>query len=82
MVLFSAMTWTRLSGCRCNVSTGPVRGHAGTVASGAVRVGDEMVMLPGGRTARVERVVVGDEDPGDAGEAIILLLDREIHVSR
>ena len=60
------------------------RGYTGTVASGSVRVGDEIVVLPGGRTAVVERVIVGDADMADAtfGEAATLLLDREIDVSR
>ena len=60
------------------------RGYTGTVASGAVHVGDEIVVLPGGHAAKVERVIVGDADVGDAvaGEAITLLLDREVDVSR
>ena len=60
------------------------RGYTGTVASGSVRVRDEIVVLPGGRTAAVERVIVGDADMEDAtfGEAATLLLDREIDVSR
>ena len=60
------------------------RGYTGTVASGSVRVGDEIVVLPGGRTALVERVIVGDADVEAAtfGEAATLLLDREIDVSR
>ena len=60
------------------------RGYAGTVASGTVRVGDGIVVLPGGQTASVERLIVGDADVEDAtvGEAVTLLLDREIDVSR
>ena len=60
------------------------RGYTGTVASGAVHVGDKIVVLPGGCTAKVERVIVGDGDVKDAGagEAATLLLDREISVNR
>lgn len=60
------------------------RGYSGTVASGTVRTGDEIVVLPGGRTAAVARIIVGDEDAAEAGtgEAATLLLDREIDVSR
>ncbi len=60
------------------------RGYAGTVASGAVRVGEEIVVLPGGRTAKVERIIVGGGDAEDAvaGEAVTLLLEGEIDVSR
>ena len=60
------------------------RGYTGTVASGTVRAGDEIVVLPGGRTAAVERIIVGDGDVEDAtfGDAVTLILDREIDVSR
>ena len=60
------------------------RGYTGTVASGTIRLGDEIVVLPGGQTATLERLIVGDGDVEDAivGEAATLLLDREIDVSR
>ena len=60
------------------------RGYAGTIASGAVAPGDEIVTLPGARSARVSRIVTfdGDRERASAGEAVTLTLDREIDVSR
>ncbi|MEQ1512785.1 MAG: sulfate adenylyltransferase subunit CysN [Lysobacteraceae bacterium] len=61
------------------------RGFAGTIVSGAVAPGDEIVALPSGRRSRVARIVAGDG--GDlanaaAGQAIQLTLEDEIDISR
>ncbi len=60
------------------------RGFAGTVASGSVRPGDEIVALPSGARARVQRIATFDGDlaSAGAGQAVTLTLDREIDVSR
>ncbi len=60
------------------------RGYAGTIASGRVGVGESIAVLPGGRTAKVERIVAGVDEHDDAiaGEAVTITLDREIDVSR
>ncbi|MEQ9126120.1 MAG: sulfate adenylyltransferase subunit CysN [Alphaproteobacteria bacterium] len=60
------------------------RGFAGTIASGAVRPGDEIAVAVSGQKARVARIVTadGDLDVAGAGEAVTLTLDREIDVSR
>ncbi len=60
------------------------RGFAGTVASGSVRPGDEIVALPSGARARVARIVTfdGDLSTAAAGQAVTVTLDREIDVSR
>jgi bifunctional enzyme CysN/CysC len=60
------------------------RGYAGTVVSGAVRVGDELVALPSGVGARVPEIVTygGPLDEAETGDAIVLTLDAEIDVSR
>jgi len=60
------------------------RGYAGTVASGIVRPGDPVVILPSGKTANVARLVTmdGDLDEARAGTAITITLDREVDVSR
>ena len=54
------------------------RGYAGTVLGGSVRPGDEVVVLPSGVRARVERIVTydGDLDRAVAGQAVTLTLDR------
>jgi bifunctional enzyme CysN/CysC len=60
------------------------RGYAGTVASGTVRPGDEVVVLPSGRRSTVERIVTFDGDAGvaAAGESVTLTLSDEIDVTR
>jgi len=60
------------------------RGYCGTVASGTVRPGDEVVVSPSGDKNRVSRIVTmdGDRDVAVAGEAVTLLLDEETDVSR
>ena len=60
------------------------RGFAGTLVSGQVRAGDEIVVLPSGRRAQIDRIVTadGDRDWATAGEAVTLTLDRELDVSR
>ena len=60
------------------------RGFAGQIASGTVRVGDTITVLPSNRGAKVERIVTWD---GDLKEAIAplsvtLVLDREVDISR
>ena len=60
------------------------RGFSGTIASGAVRPGDQIKVLPSAKTATVERVVTynGDLDVGMAGQSLTITLTTEIDVSR
>jgi bifunctional enzyme CysN/CysC len=60
------------------------RGFAGTIASGVVRVGDPIRVLPSGRTSRVARIVTHDGDLEQAvtGQSITLTLTDEVDVSR
>ncbi len=60
------------------------RGYAGTVASGRVRPGDAIANAAGAVAACVARIVTMDGDllEASAGEAVTLVLDREIDVSR
>ena len=60
------------------------RGFAGTIASGVVRPGDEIVSMPSGVRSRVERIVTFDRDLEVAGpgRAVTLTLADEIDVSR
>jgi bifunctional enzyme CysN/CysC len=60
------------------------RGYAGSIASGRVHAGDEIAVLPGGRTSRVRRIVTGtgEREEAGAGEAVTLTLADEIDVSR
>jgi bifunctional enzyme CysN/CysC len=60
------------------------RGFSGTVASGVLREGDELVVLPSGRTSRVKSIVTADRSLPEAWPpmAVTVTLDDEIDVSR
>jgi bifunctional enzyme CysN/CysC len=60
------------------------RGFAGTVASGVVQPGDEIVVLPSGRRSKVARVIgtQGDLEAATTGESITLTLADELDISR
>ena len=60
------------------------RGYAGRIASGRVRVGDAITILPAGRKTFVERIVTfdGDLDHAVAGQSVTLTLSDEIDCSR
>ncbi|AZO25092.1 sulfate adenylyltransferase subunit CysN [Mesorhizobium sp. M1E.F.Ca.ET.045.02.1.1] len=60
------------------------RGFAGTIASGTVSQGDEVVVAKSGRASRVKRIVAhgGDLELAVAGQAITLVLEDEVEVSR
>ncbi|AEB57009.1 sulfate adenylyltransferase subunit CysN [Ectopseudomonas mendocina] len=60
------------------------RGFAGTLASGIVRKGDEVLALPSGKSSRVKSIVTfeGELEQAGPGQAITLTLEDEIDVSR
>ncbi len=60
------------------------RGYAGTIASGAIRVGEPVVNTAARTEARVARLVTmdGDLEEAHAGEAVTIVLDHEIDASR
>lgn len=60
------------------------RGFAGTIASGLVSVGDELLALPSGKTAKVSGIqnFDGQLNQAQAGQAVTLVLDTEIDLSR
>jgi len=60
------------------------RGFAGTLASGIVRKGDEVMALPSGRKSKVKSIVTrdGDLEEAFAPQAITITLEDEIDVSR
>jgi bifunctional enzyme CysN/CysC len=60
------------------------RGFAGQVASGAVQVGDDVLLLPSRQQSRVRAIVAGGEETPAAGQgdSVILVLEHEIDVSR
>jgi bifunctional enzyme CysN/CysC len=60
------------------------RGFAGLVASGRVRPGDAVRVLPAGTSTRVERIVTfdGDLPQAEAGQSVTLTLADEVDCSR
>ena len=60
------------------------RGYAGRIASGRVRVGDAIAVLPSGTRSFVERIVAfdGDLDQAVAGQSVTLTLTDEVDCSR
>jgi bifunctional enzyme CysN/CysC len=60
------------------------RGFAGQIASGSVKAGDEVRILPSGKLTRVDRVVVSGGDLGEAaaGQSVTLTFAHEVDCSR
>jgi sulfate adenylyltransferase large subunit len=60
------------------------RGFAGRIASGTVRKGDAVMVLPSGKTSRVKAIDVfeGERELAFAPESVTLRLEDEIDVSR
>ncbi|PVM88216.1 adenylyl-sulfate kinase [Caulobacter radicis] len=60
------------------------RGFSGQVASGVVKPGDRVKVLPSGRESRVSRIVTlpGDLDRAVAGQSVTITLTDEVDVSR
>ncbi len=60
------------------------RGYQGTVAGGSVKPGDSVAILPSGMIANVTKIVTFDlvRNAAVAGDAITLVLDRQVDVAR
>ena len=60
------------------------RGYCGTLASGQVRVGDQVVEARSGRAGKVARILLGEVDLEEAraGQSVTLTLEEEIDISR
>ncbi len=60
------------------------RGFSGTIAAGSVAPGDEVRVLPSGATAKIDQIVLFDQqlDQAQCGQAVTLTLDKEIDASR
>lgn len=60
------------------------RGFSGTIASGTIKPGDEIVVPSSGQTSKVARIVTFDGDLEQAGpdQAVTLTLEDEIDISR
>lgn len=60
------------------------RGFSGTVASGQIKPGDDVLVAASRKPAKIKRIVTMDGDLAlaQAGEAVTLVLDREVDISR
>ena len=60
------------------------RGFAGQIASGSISPGEEIVVLPSGKSSRVQSIVTfdGEEQEAAAGDSVVLTLEDEIDISR
>lgn len=60
------------------------RGYQGTVAGGSIKPGDSVAILPSGMVANVKQIVTFDlvRNAAVAGDAVTLVLDRQVDVSR
>ena len=67
-----------------NRSSSEFRGFAGTVVSGIVSPGDEVVVAPSMRTTRIARIVTndGDLEVASAGLAVAVMLTDEVDAGR
>jgi bifunctional enzyme CysN/CysC len=55
-------------------------GYAGTIASGMLRVGEQIAVLPSGQSATVRSLVgpAGERDGAQTGDAVTVTLDRAV----
>ncbi len=67
-----------------NRPNGDFRGFSGTLASGSMSCGDEIVALPSGQRTRIRNIVTHDGDLAEAGagDAVTVVLADDIDLSR
>ena len=60
------------------------RGLAGRIASGVIRPGEEVTILPGAQQTRIRQIVTPAGDAGEAaaGDSVVLTLEDEIEAGR
>lgn len=60
------------------------RGFSGTLASGLLKVGDDVLIASSRKPAKVKKIVTmdGDLNSAVAGQAMTVVLDREVDISR
>jgi len=85
---FPVQRVTRVSGGNAQPGSGfdqrEFRGYQGTVASGRLQVGDEVIALPSGTRVRVAEILTADGPLAEAAAdmAVTVRLDTEIDLSR
>ena len=60
------------------------RRYQGTIAGGAIKPGDSVIILPSGEVANIKKIVTFDliRNAGVTGDAVTLVLDRQVDISR
>ena len=60
------------------------RGYSGTIASGDIKVGEEIVTIPSQQKAKIKEVYIGDKSIKSASfrDSVTLTLNKEIDISR
>lgn len=60
------------------------RGYSGTIASGTLRVGDEVIVLPSKKTTRVQSIVTRDGNLSEAQspQSVTVTLEDEVDIAR
>lgn len=60
------------------------RGFCGTLASGQIQIGDQVTVLPSGKTSKVKSLFTydGELETAQPGQAITITLEDEIDISR
>ena len=60
------------------------RGFAGLIASGRIATGDDVRILPSGKTSQIARILIGERDvvEAQAGQSVTLTLASEVDCSR
>ena len=60
------------------------RGYAGTIASGSIKVGEEIRTVPSNQKAKVKEIFIGDKSTKSSTnkQSITLTLNKEIDISR
>ena len=60
------------------------RGFSGTIASGSIKVGDEIITLPSGRISKIKSIITWQKSHEEAfaDQAVTLTLEDEIDISR
>jgi len=60
------------------------RGYCGSVASGVVRVGDDVIILPSGKQTRISRIILGTNDVEYAfpPQAVTICVEDDVDIGR
>ena len=60
------------------------RGYAGQIASGTIRPGEEITVLPSRKVSTVDSVVTfeGEQDEAGPGDSVVVSIDDELDISR